>query len=447
MLTYSVSNSQGVDHTRSFSLNETATEVTTEVLPFRGILYNTEKVRGEDVLSPPYDVISPELKDRLYGKSPYNIVRIDFGKDSPGDGDSENRYTRARRHLEEWLSEGILKETEKPAFYLYEARYAVRGEERVMRGVFGRVRITELCKGVFPHEATHSKPKADRLTLMHHCNANTSPIFSIYNSPARGYLDIFERTLSTSPYISAHDLTGALHSMWIIDDPADVEAIEEELRGKRIYIADGHHRYETALAYLDEMRGRNPSHSGSEPYNFVMMYLVNIADGGLEILPTHRLVTTLEPRSRDFSGRGLLAPLERFFDITTVGAGVDIVSEIAGLDHGIGVALRGRDERFVLRLREADLSDVPEPLRDLDVTLLHELIFKKLYNVEGISYEMDPGACLDKVREGSCQAAFFLNPTRVEDVERVAGACLRMPPKSTYFFPKILTGFVINRLQ
>jgi len=415
----------------------------TEILPFRGIIYDTRRVKGEDVVAPPYDVITPELKEELYSKSPYNIVRIDFGKDLPADDESENRYTRAGRYLKEWTDAGVLKEMERPAFYLYEVTYSVGDEKKVMRGLFGRVGITELCNGIYPHEATHSKPKADRLTLMHHCRANLSPIFSIYNSQRRGYLDIFERCLPTPPYMAATDPAGAEHRMWIIDGPDDVRVIEEELRGTPIYIADGHHRYETALAYKEEMKAENPGHTGTEPYNYVMMYLVNIADGGLTVLPTHRLVRELAEGSES----GTLKPLEQFFEIRPVDTDRDIAAEIAGLEHAVGVAVHGEGRNFILLYRGGDLSDVPEPLRGLDVTLLHELIFKKLYNVQGVEYEMDPGVCLSRVRDGSHQAAFFLNPTRVEDVERVARACLRMPPKSTYFFPKILTGFVINRLQ
>ncbi|GBE36240.1 hypothetical protein BMS3Bbin07_00384 [bacterium BMS3Bbin07] len=174
-----------------------------------------------------------------------------------------------------------------------------------------------------------------------------------------------------------------------------------------------------------------------------MMYLVNMVDGGLTVLPTHRLVANLA----DTGTSGFLNPLEKFFEIRSIDADRDISAEIAGLEHAIGLAVHGADKHFILLYRGEDLTDVPEPLRELDVTLLHDLIFKKLYNVQGVDYEMDPGVCLSKVRDGRYQAAFFLNPTRVEDVERVALACLRMPPKSTYFFPKILTGFVINRLQ
>ncbi len=414
----------------------------TEVLPFRGILYNTERVRADDVVCPPYDIITPEMKDALYARSPFNIVRIDYGKDLDGDDESENRYTRAGRYLHDWLSEGVLRRTERPAFYLYEVEYTLRKERKVMRGLFASVKLTELCEGVYPHEATHSKPKADRLNVMRHCRANLSPIFSIYNSPRRGYLSVFERLLSTPPLVSATDLWGAEHRMWVIDDPEEMDLIREELSGNPIYIADGHHRYETALAYQAEMRRQNPSHTGTEAYNYTMMYLVNMADDGLSILPTHRLV-----RVRDGSTEDLLEPLRGHFDIRTMDEDKDVVAEMKGLEGAIGLVAGGGRERFILLHRGGDLSGVPEPLRGLDVTVLHELIFGKLYNISSIDYEMNTEIILDKLRDGSYQAAFLLNPTKAEDVERVALACLRMPPKSTYFYPKVLTGFVMKDLD
>jgi uncharacterized protein (DUF1015 family) len=423
----------------------------TEVLPFKGILYNTSRVSGEDVVAPPYDIITPEMKEVLYSKSPFNIVKIDFGKDHPGDNDSNNRYTRARFYMDTWLSDGILKESEKPSYYLYEVNYRSDGIDKVMRGLFARVRLTELCKGVYPHEATHSKPKADRLNLMRYCKANISPIFAIYSSPNRGYLDIFEKTISSTPYITAKDNDGATHKMWIIDKPDDVELIRNELKDISIYIADGHHRYETALEFQREMMNNNPSHYGNEPYNYVLMYLVNTADDGLTILPTHRLLKDFSIVKTDAGEyregiEGLLAPLERYFEILELDPDTNIVSEIAGRRHALGLVIHGYHKNIILHHRGGALKEVPEPIRDLDVAILHEVILKKIFRVKEIEYEMDPLLALKKVREGDCRAAFFLNPTRTEDVERVARACLRMPPKSTYFYPKILNGFVINRL-
>ncbi|GBE01851.1 hypothetical protein BMS3Bbin06_00209 [bacterium BMS3Bbin06] len=418
----------------------------TEVVPFKGVVYNTEKIKGDDVVSPPYDIISPEVKDELYRKSPYNFVRVDFGKTYDTDSDQENRYTRARRFLTEWLREGILIQAERPLFYVCKVSYTIENRQEVMRGIFGRVYITDLCKGVYPHEATHSKPKADRLSLIKHCNANLSPIFSIYNRRDCNLGGIFERTCSEKPYMEARDLNGARHRMWLLDDPDDISFIQEKLRGRPIYIADGHHRYETALDYRNEMMRKNPSHTGREPYNYVLMYLVNIADGGLTVLPTHRLVKRLSHKSGSVKD-SIIKPLERYFILRRIEDVAGIVREIEGNQHTIGLALNGDKSGYVLRYTGDNLSGTPGVLRDLDVTVLHELILKRIFRVEEVAFEMDTETTLRRVRTGEFQAAFFLRPTSVSEVEKVSLTCLRMPPKSTYFYPKILTGMVINRLD
>lgn len=420
----------------------------TEVIPFKGILYDTSRVKVDDVVSPPYDIISPKLKDILYLKSPYNIIRIDFGKDYDGDNNSDNRYTRACEYLNDWLVKGILKETERELFYLNEVEYSIAGTKKVMRGLFVRVKLRELCDGIYPHEATYSKPKTDRLNLLRFCCANLSPIFSIFNSPKRKYLDIFREVSSTYPYLVAKDTDDAVHRMWIIDEYDDIEVIKKELKGIAIYIADGHHRYETALTYQKEMREKNPSHTGNEPYNYVMMYLVNIADGGLTILPTHRLIRHIpfEGKRENLSSH-ILKSLEKLFEIRTIDDRCNIISEIAGLKHAIGLSIHGSQSNFLLIPRVKEFADIPEALRGLDVIVLDKLILKKLLKVNNIEYEMDSDTALNKVRGGTYQASFFLNPTEVYNVEKISLSCLRMPPKSTYFFPKILTGFVINRLE
>ena len=415
----------------------------TEIRPFKGIIYNTSRVRGDEVVAPPYDIITPEMKDALYEKSPYNIVRIDFGKDQANDTpEGENRYTRARRFLQEWLEEGILIEPERPSYYLYQVSYRINDEERIMRGVFARVRLTELCEGVFPHEATHSKPKADRLNLMRYCRANISPIFSIFNNPEESFQGLVDSRSSEEPYLSAIDHEGARHELWIVDDPDDVEFITGVVEGRPIYIADGHHRYETALEYMKERKRDNPGHTGEEPYNFTLMLLVNIPDGGLSILPTHRLVRGIPSGERD-----LLDKLSGYFDIEKMNSHEQLLRALPSHEHAIGMILKNSSQSYILIHKGIDLHEVPRPLRGLDVTVLHELIFKNLLSVEGVSYEMDPRIVINRVRSGEYSAGFFLNPTRVSEVEEVALECLRMPPKSTYFYPKILTGFVINRLD
>jgi uncharacterized protein (DUF1015 family) len=237
--------------------------------------------------------------------------------------------------------------------------------------------------------------------------------------------------------------------MWILDTPQEVTNIEKQLSQCTIYIADGHHRYETALDLRNEMMKNHPSQSGREPYNYVLMYLVNIADNGLSILPTHRLIKDFPSLTE--SGRTLelqiLDPLREHFDITTIEKNGDIVADLQRYKHAIGLAIHGSSKGYLLRQRGITQTDLPDPLKELDVILLHELILKGLFKIQDINYEMDPELTLNEVRSGNYRAAFFLNPTRVEEVEGVALECLRMPPKSTYFYPKIPTGIVLNWLD
>lgn len=403
-----------------------------EVIPFKGIYYNTGKVSAQDVVAPPYDIITPEMRDSLYGRSPYNVVRIDAGRDE--DGDSEkSKYDRAAEYLKKWLAEGILLKSPKPCFYAYEMVYSVSGEERRSKGFFGLVRLEELGKGIYPHEATHSKPKKDRLTLLRVAGANTSPIFSLYESRGKEASKVVEDIMKGKPSLEAGDDRGAIHRLWIIDSEADIKAISSDLSDKAIYIADGHHRYETALEYKNSQAGAR----GDEPFNFVLMFLANIADGGITILPTHRLVKAEGP---------ITEKLTRYFNIEKLPAGADAVSAITGRSRTFGLYLPS-GERYALSYRNDDLKDLNPVLRDLDVVILDEMILKRLLGATQIAYEMDPLVAEDAVSRGAYDAAFFLNPTGIEDVKEVAGASLRMPPKSTYFYPKLLTGVVINSLE
>ncbi|HET6513854.1 MAG TPA: DUF1015 domain-containing protein [Thermodesulfovibrionales bacterium] len=406
----------------------------TEVIPFTGILYNASRVSGDDVVAPPYDIITPELRELLYQKSPYNIVRIDAGAEASGDHEGENKYLRAASFLKEWLSEGILVRSERPCFYAYEMSYQAPEGLRRTCGLFGLVRLEELGKGVYPHEETHSKPKIDRFNLMAACEANTSPIFSLYNSPARMASGVIERVARREPYLHALDIQGASHRLWIIDNGEDIGIIRSDLAGKSIVIADGHHRYETALEY-QRLKGRTAS---SEPRDYVLMFLANIADGGLTILPTHRIVRYNEDNALEI--------LSRRFEIESVPADDDITVLIGGRTQVFGFCRKGDSSQYLLRYTGGELKGIPPALKGLDVTILHELILKELLTVSAILYEMDASEARRRVRSGDYDAVFFVNPTRVEDVERVALSVTRMPPKSTYFYPKVMTGFVINSL-
>jgi len=407
-----------------------------EILPFRGILYNVAKVSAEDVLAPPYDLITPEYQDELYRKSPYNVVRIDFGKEQPGDNDIKNKYTRARQYLEKWIEEGIMLISDKPSFYAYEMSYSFEGEEKKLIGFLGLVRLEELGKGkIYPHESTYSKPKQDRLNLLRTCRANTSPIFSLYKSTDGKVSAILSRVSQSKPYLEAVDSAGAIHQIWRIDGTEELEIFREELKDKDIFIADGHHRYETSFEFQREMRSKEKTPSGRQPFDYVLMFLANMADRGITILPTHRLVKEIPD---DINRR-----LSEYFEICPV-QDFDILKKMAGGRYVFGFFQNLADLWYLLRFKGNNLTEIHPALREVEVIILHELVLKKVLEGVDIDYEMDVKKALDKVRSGKFRAAFFLNPTRVEDVEKAAFTSVRMPPKSTYFYPKLLTGVIIS---
>ncbi len=410
------------------------------VIPFKGLLYNCDKVAGNDVIAPPYDVISPEYKDILYSKSPYNIVRIDFGKEQPGDSEQENKYTRAKVLLDHWTQERILIGDSEPAFYAYEMDYTIMGKKKMLKGIFGLVKLVELGKGVYPHEMTRSKPKADRLDLMRHCQANLSPIYSIYNSPEGTTAKILDN-LGDTPYLTAADEDGAMHKLFRISDPALTTKISRELSGKPLFIADGHHRYEVALEFKKEMDLKT-GRTGDEPkpWDYVLMFLANMSDEGITILPTHRLVKGISDKE------AVISKLKSDFEIKEIPAGEDITKTIlGGGKNTFGLYLDSEQKWYMLKYFGGKLKDVHAALNDLDVVVLHELVLKRDLGITDIAYEMDVNEALKKVRSKEFDAVFFLYPTGVKDLERVASANLRMPPKSTYFYPKLLTGMVINK--
>ncbi|HXW69809.1 MAG TPA: DUF1015 domain-containing protein [Dissulfurispiraceae bacterium] len=401
------------------------------IIPFKGLLYNPEKVSGDDVSAPPYDVITPDYKEILYRKSPYNIVRIDSGKAMAGDTDTSNKYTRARDLLEKWVKEEILVRDDTPALYGYEIDYAFSGERKQLKGILALVKIEELGKGIYPHEETHSKPKADRLNLIKSCFANISPIYSLYNSPDKIASTILSN-IHTPPFISAADADGARHSIFKITDKEQIESIAGELYDKPIFIADGHHRYEVALEFKKEMEAK------SGPWDFVLMFLANMADEGITILPAHRMIRGLKEND-------ILQKLESDFTISSLPEPAAVLQELSLQGKNVFGLCMGKEQKcFILKYKRDGLSDLPPALKHLDVVVLHELILRRDLGITDIAYEMDINEAVGMVRKGDYDAVFFLNPTGLGDVERVALCNLRMPPKSTYFYPKVLTGLVIN---
>jgi len=408
-----------------------------EIIPFRGILYNVSRVSMEDVLAPPYDVITSEYREALYMQSPYNIVRIDFGKEEAGDNEAANKYTRAGGFLDSWLQEDVFIRSEKPSFYVYEMSYTIHDIKKRLLGFLGLVKLEELGKGsIFPHECTHSKPKQDRLNLMRSCEANTSPIFSLYKSTEGKITNIFLEISMTKPYIEPTSISGEVHRLWRIDDTEKIEIIRQELADKAVFIADGHHRYETAFDFCKEMSAKETS-TNPRPFDHVLMFLANMLDEGVTILPTHRLLKEVP--------KDMNKMLSKYFEITPVQNDFDIRKGLSGKSRVFGFFEKGSKSWQILTYKGGNLSEIPPGLKEIDVIILHELVLKNILHTSEIGYEMDVERALDKVNSGEFNAAFFLNPTRVEDVERSALSSVRMPPKSTYFYPKLLTGLVINK--
>jgi uncharacterized protein (DUF1015 family) len=334
--------------------------------------------------------------------------------------------------MREWLGSGVLFRSPRPSFYVYRMDYIVKGVRKSLTGFFGAVKLVELGKGVYPHEATYSKPKFDRMALLERLRANTSPIFALYNRGGSAVKGALARAASGEPYMGAQDANGSAHSLWLVEDEAAIGEISNALSASDIFIADGHHRYETAYEYMEKMRKAGGG-GEDEPYGFVLMFLADVSDPGLTVLPTHRLINAEagEALKRLSSGAG----------IYELGADVDIIDAINGKKCAFGLYAGGR--QYVVEFKGGGLEDLHPSLRDLDVVVLDEMVLRRTLGVKQISYEMDPYTAKKRVDGGEFGACFFLNPTSVSAVEKVALSGERMPPKSTYFYPKVQTGFVM----
>jgi uncharacterized protein (DUF1015 family) len=342
--------------------------------------------------------------------------------------------------LEVWIKDGILTRSDKPSFYAYEVVYSIQDVQKRLRGFLCLVKLEELGNGsVYPHECTHSKPKQDRLNLLRACEASTSPIFSLYKSSAGGISNILSRITLTRPYLQAADLSGNLHRLWQIDHAEEIEIVRQELTGKPIFIADGHHRYETSFEYAKEMSVKKTSPSDKKLYDYALTFLANMMDEGITILPTHRLIKEV-PGDID-------RMLSKYFEIEKIANDFDIRRKLSERKNAFGFFKKREKGWHILTYRGRDLSEVHPDLREIDVVILHEIIFKRILTNAEIGYEMDVAKALDQVNDGEYAAAFFLNPTQVKDVEKSALCSIRMPPKSTYFYPKLLTGLVMNKWE
>jgi uncharacterized protein (DUF1015 family) len=437
------------------------------IIPFRGIVYNQTKAGSiSNLVCPPYDIISQADQQELYRKSPHNIIRLEFGLESPADTEGDNRYTRAAALLDDWIKTNILHQSQEPAVYVYEMEYAIGSRTKKLRGFICLVRIEDYESGIVkPHETTLSGPKTDRLNLLRACKASFSQIFSLFSDPLGKISGILTKA-TPKPEIEVKTSDGVLHRVWSLIDKKDIEAIVREMADKPFFIADGHHRYDTALTYRNERRKAAGIFTGEEPYNYVAMYLARLEDPGLTILPAHRALFNLS----DFNPRRFEDDLNHYFDIERIDFDkksecadrqtvLDTMAHRADHAHVFGMRVKGEHSYYLLTLRnEADmdtlLPDKSPKYRRLDVSILHHLVIDKLLGITmathklglNIEYIKDADEAARRVQDSSADIIFFMNPTKVSEVKEVAAAGERMPQKATYFYPKLLTGLVMNKL-
>ena len=445
-----------------------------EIRPFRAFRYDTNRVALKDVLTQPYDKITPAMQKHYYAASPHNLIAIEKGKALPDDSPQNNVYTRAAQKLEEWIAKKILLRDAVTSMYVYSQDYSGPGTHgrRVRTGfiALGRVEDYE-ARVVFRHERTLSAPKADRIELLRHTRVQTGQLFMLYDDPSRKIDVLLEEAARKSAPLELRDEYEVAHRVWPISDGAVLRRIEKEMAEKQLIIADGHHRYETALNYRDECRARNGKIDPLAAHEFAMMTFVNTHSRGLAILPTHRLVRNV-PRFEFERFRKSVAP---FFDWYSypfqdsegrAASSIEFRKDLEGHNHGrraIGIypAATGQSGAFYLFLlrREADLEsllpDISKAQRGLDIVLLHCLILEKGLGITAnaaaaemnIAYEREMEAAISAVDRGEAQLACLLNAVRVQQVADMALAGDVLPQKSTDFYPKLLSGVAVYRVE
>jgi len=444
-----------------------------QVYPFRALRYNPERVSFDRVLTQPYDKISPAMQEKYYAADPHNLIAVEKGRAYDTDGPESNVYLRARAALQSWIDKSIVVQDPAPSFYAYTQEYTVPGteERRTRRGFIGAGKLEEYSAGVvFRHEHTLSGPKADRLELLRHTRTHTGQLFMLYSDEQRRVDTILaESEAAATPATELRDEYGVVHRLWVIADPERLAAIQHAMAEQKLVIADGHHRYETALNYRNERRAAAGHANPDAPWELAMMTFVNTRSEGLTILPTHRVVANLP----DFSWTSMRRYLEPWFaaeeipftnEAEKAGARAKFLHRLVETraQRAIGVypAVDSQKRAFyVLTLRSgADLSlllpNVSPLQRELDVVLLHEGILEPALGItpqavtaeKNLTYEREASA-LDAVDRGAAQVAFLLNPCGVEQVMHIATSGEVMPQKSTDFYPKLLSGIAMYKLD
>ena len=429
-----------------------------DIRGFRAFRYDLGRVGSlSDVVAPPYDVVDPALQQTLYDLSPFNAIRLELTKDEPGDDETENKYARAARTLKEWVAADAVRQDTARGLYVYEQEFEAEGKTYTRRGFFARVRLEPFGTGrIFPHEQTLSGPKADRLKLYQATGFNLSPVFGLYPDEGEVFR-VLEPFTRKSPPLEAKDHLGVTNRLWVITDTHAVSTVIGLMGPKPVFIADGHHRYETGLKYLDERKATGDVADDEAAPNFCLMMLVGMSDPGLIILPTHRLVSGLPAVTAAQVEESIIDHfdiVERF--------GTDAKAcwehlEMDGSQSVLGFGTVADGQWFAAKLRDpavmaALAPDQSADWRALGVSILHKLVLDKLVTeafaaTPACKYVHLLKEVTDAVAAKEGQLAVLVPPATMEDVEQIAGNREKMPPKSTYFYPKLLTGLVLNSLK
>ena len=430
-----------------------------KIFPFRGLTYDPGKTDDfSRVVAPPYDVISPEHQAELYDRSPHNIVRLDFCRDA-------DPYETVPRRFREWQEDGTLVPEEAPAIYYLSQEYRLQdGIPRERRGFIALATLEDFGGGIHGHEATMAEPKEDRLKLMLACDAQFSSILALYTDEKPTLTNALRAHVSSrKPNVEAKLGEFGTSRLWAVTDPELIGMLQAVLSERAVFIADGHHRYEAACAYRNRRMSERPGATGDEGFNRVMMYFANLEEEGVVILPTHRLVRELP----DVSVPELEEKLRRHFHVETFPGNADGRRQFLDtLEHPrqgqrlLGASFKDDPRYLVLRLRDGETMQQLAPamsaeLRDLDVTTLHVLLMEHILgvstrnavNTDAVAYTHDAEEALAEVENGGCLAAFILNPPSAGEMIDVSLTGDKMPQKSTYFFPKLVTGLVIHKVE
>ena len=437
------------------------------VAPLRGLRYDPKHVGTlSQVIAPPYDVIDADLQTKLYEQHPANVIRLELNREEPGDDERSNKYTRAAKYLKAWREQGVVMQEPAAALYVYHQEFEVEGRKFVRRGVMARVRLERFGTGnIHPHEETMSGPKQDRLLLTRSCRANLSQVFGLYPDPQGEVQQTLDAAVAGQPPVEATDHLGVTSRMWAIADEAAVAKVAGLLGPKPVFIADGHHRYETACTYRDEVAAAWAEEHGGQPLpsdhpaNFVLMMLVGMSDPGLVVLPTHRLF--VQPAVA--TAADLCAKLGNCFNTRTSWKGPQAAEAVwtnleLEEDQGtIGFYTAGDQAWTIARITPAGrarmdevASDHGAAWRSLGVSILHRLVIGELLGAKEIptpGYVHLVSEVVEGLGTGKYPLAVLVMPASVDDIRKVSETGERMPAKSTYFYPKLASGLVFNPLD